>query len=66
MEWAGADQDTFILLLAAWTNLGGDNPSGAVKRERERERAKGGRNRYGWKDGGSKKDGGWNEDSRKD
>lgn len=31
MEWAGAAQDTFKLLLAAWTNLGGDNPSGAVK-----------------------------------
>lgn len=36
MEWAGGDQDTFRLLLAAWTNLGGDNPSGAEK-ERERE-----------------------------
>lgn len=31
LEWAGADQDTFKLLLAAWANFGGDNPSGAVK-----------------------------------
>lgn len=31
MEWAGASQDTFKLLLAAYTNLGGDNPLGAVK-----------------------------------
>lgn len=31
MEWAGASQDTFKLLLAAYTNLGGNNPLGAVK-----------------------------------
>ena len=33
MGWVGGDQDTFRLLLAAWINLGGESPSGAMKRE---------------------------------
>lgn len=60
MEWAGADQDTLRLALVAWANLGGDNPSGAMKTEREDgERKTGGRGDEGrievvkrrWRDG---------------